>query len=80
VRVAFVVTDTHDGGCIVALGPPGELLESAATAFQGGRLITSWREAERRLAELLPGSPEWDALATEIEDFRSRYQELLVRR
>jgi hypothetical protein len=39
-------------------------------------VLREWRAAERDLAELMPGTPEWARTLNEIELLRGRYQEL----
>ncbi|MBA3687700.1 MAG: hypothetical protein H0W81_02510 [Chloroflexi bacterium] len=50
--------------------------EAPPTVFVVGRVLREWRAAERNLAELLPGTPEWRRTVGEIELLRDRYQEL----
>jgi hypothetical protein len=37
--------------------------------------LAMWREADRRLAELEPSAPEWEAAYLRREAARARYQE-----
>jgi hypothetical protein len=39
-------------------------------------VLRQWRVAERVLAELAPGTPEWTRTVSEIELLRGKYQEL----
>jgi hypothetical protein len=41
-----------------------------------GDVLRAWRAAERALASLAPGTPEWVRTLDEIDSLRSRYQEL----
>jgi hypothetical protein len=40
-------------------------------------VLTMWRDAERRLAELPPSSPEAEAMQAEIKLLRDEYQRLV---
>jgi hypothetical protein len=40
-------------------------------------LLYNWREAERRLATALTGSPEWAGIAADIANMRAAYQSLI---
>lgn len=40
-----------------------------------GDLLREWRAAERRLAEVDPGSDAWARLRAEVDHLRARYQE-----
>jgi hypothetical protein len=42
-----------------------------------GEVLREWRAAERVLAELVPGTPEWTRALGEVELLRSRYQQVL---
>ena len=53
-------------------GSPG----APPSVFTVGSVLREWRAAERSLAELRPGSPEWARTLSEIELLRGRYQEL----
>jgi PAS domain S-box-containing protein len=50
--------------------------EAPPSVFTVGDVLREWRAAERALAELAPGTPEWTRTASEIEMLRARYQEL----
>jgi PAS domain S-box-containing protein len=50
--------------------------EEPSTTFTVGDVLREWRAAERVLAELAPGTPEWARKLTEIELLRGKYQEL----
>jgi PAS domain S-box-containing protein len=46
------------------------------TLFTVGDVLREWRAAERELAELAPGTPEWARTVDEISMLRGQYQEL----
>ncbi|MEX2135926.1 MAG: PAS domain-containing protein [Chloroflexota bacterium] len=50
--------------------------EAPPTVFSVGSVLREWRAAERNLAELVPGTPEWRRILGEIELLRDRYHEL----
>jgi PAS domain S-box-containing protein len=50
--------------------------EAPATLFTVGGVLNEWRAAERVLAELVPGTPEWRRTLGEVKMLRSRYQQL----
>jgi PAS domain-containing protein len=47
-----------------------------ASAYTVGDVLREWRAAERELAELTPGTPEWTRTLSEIDMLRGKYQEL----
>jgi hypothetical protein len=49
------------------------------TLWTGGQVLAAWRQAERSLTALEPGSPEWQAAEAEIDRLRGIYQELFRR-
>ncbi len=50
--------------------------EAPPSVFTVGSVLSEWRAAERNLAELVPGTPEWRRTLGEVELLRDRYQEL----
>jgi hypothetical protein len=54
---------------------PEEPAGHPASSSALGDLLREWRAAERRLADLDPGSDAWAHLQVEIEGLRQRYQE-----
>jgi PAS domain S-box-containing protein len=53
-------------------GAPNE----PTTMYTVGDVLREWRAAERVLAELAPGTPEWARTAGEIAVLRGQYQEI----
>ena len=43
-------------------------------------LLAEWRAAERRMVEIPPETAEWHAAQSELEAFRTRYQDLFKAR
>jgi hypothetical protein len=41
-----------------------------------GQVVREWRAAERLLAALAPGTPEWERTLGEVERLRGQYQQL----
>jgi PAS domain S-box-containing protein len=76
IRVRFAVTTRSDGTFEALLEPADTPVERPSRVFAGGEMIAAWRDAERRLADLEPGSPEWVSVTDEIDSFRSTYQGL----
>jgi PAS domain S-box-containing protein len=50
--------------------------DAPSSLYTVGDVLRQWRVAERVLAELAPGTPEWTRTVSEIELLRSKYQEL----
>lgn len=80
IRVRFAITATADDRFEAVLEPIDRPVERSSAVFVGGDVIAAWREAERRLADLEPGSPEWLTVSDEIDRFRTTYQGLFARR
>ena len=78
-RVRFLITPAANGEFLVALEPVDAPVDAPPKAFTGGDVLAAWRSAERRLAALVEGSPEWAAASSEIEHFRAQYQSLFDR-
>jgi hypothetical protein len=79
VRVRFAISSREDGGYFAVLAPMRGSTSAPATVFTGGRILSEWRAAERRLTEVAPGSDEAQAIEAEIERLRTHYQELFRR-
>ncbi len=76
VRVRFAITTLADGGYFAVLAPIRGSTKAPPKVFTGGQILTEWRAAERRMAELALDSPEAAAVELEIERLRSLYQDL----
>jgi PAS domain S-box-containing protein len=50
--------------------------EAPTTVYTADEVLRQWRAAERELARLAPGTPEWARTMNEIAVFREQYQEL----
>jgi PAS domain-containing protein len=50
--------------------------DAPPSVYSVDRVLREWRAAERELAELRPGTPEWARTLSEIDILRGRYQEL----
>ena len=40
--------------------------------------LAAWRDAERRLAGLVPSSPAWDAAAEQRDQAKARYEQAVA--
>lgn len=75
IRVSYAIESAH-GGFLARMWQVQGDPEAPPSVFSVGRVLREWRAAERSLAELLPGTPEWRRTLGEIELLRDRYQEL----
>ena len=50
--------------------------DAPPTVFTIGAVLREWRAAERALAELVPGTPEWEGASNEVVMLRGQYQQL----
>jgi len=80
VRVKFGITPLEDGRFVAILEEIDAETDAPAILYTAGQVLAEWRAAERRLAAIVEGSPEWTAVTTEIEVFRRRYHALFDRR
>jgi hypothetical protein len=79
VRVRFAITTLPDGGYFAVLAPTRGSTKAPTNIFTGGRILSEWRAAERRLTEVPPGTEEAVTIEAEIERLRTHYQELFRR-
>ena len=75
VRVSYAI-EPHRSGFRARLRQVEGSPESPPSIFTVGGVLRQWRAAERKLAELVPGSPEHARTLGEIEMLRGRYHEL----
>lgn len=80
VRVKFGITPLDDGRFLAILQEIDAEPDAPPIIYTAGQVLAEWRAAERRLAAIVEGSPEWRALSDEIEVFRRRYQAVFDRR
>jgi PAS domain S-box-containing protein len=78
IRVAFAV-ETTSTGFRARLWPIEGAPEAPPTVFSVDDVLREWRAAERGLAVLEPGTPEWIRTTSEIEMLRGKYQDLFRR-
>jgi PAS domain S-box-containing protein len=75
IRVGYAIEPGESGFGVrlwLVDGSPHE----PTTVHTADEVLRQWRAAERALAELPPGSPEWARTMLEIESLRRQYQEV----
>jgi PAS domain-containing protein len=75
IRVSYAIEADESGYLARLWAVPGSP-DAPPSVFSVGEVLRSWRAAERELAELTQGSPEWAQTLSEIELLRDRYREL----
>ncbi len=75
-RVRYLITPQADDTYEIILEPSAEQVDEPPRTYTLGAVLSAWRAAERKLATLDAGRPEWAAAQAEIEHFRSEYQRL----
>jgi PAS domain-containing protein len=75
IRVSFAI-EPAGAGFRARLSPIQGEPVAPATMYTVGSVMREWRAAERKLAELVPGTSAWARTKGEIELLRDRYQEL----
>jgi PAS domain S-box-containing protein len=75
IRVAYAIQAVVDGARARIWQVEGSP-NAPTTLFTVGDVLREWRAAERELAELAPGTPEWARTLDEITMLRGQYQEL----
>lgn len=75
IRVSYAI-ETAEAGFRATIQSVEGSPEAPASLFTVGRVLREWRAAERVLAELAPGTPEWQRTSSEIEMLRGQYQQL----
>ena len=69
-----------EGGYEVILEPSDEAVGDPARRYTIGEALSAWRGADRKLATVDVGTPEWDAVQKEIDFFRREYHRLALTR
>jgi PAS domain-containing protein len=80
VRVKFGITPLEDGRFLAILEEIEAEHGAPPLLYTAGEVLAEWRAAERRLAAIVEGTPEWMAVTDEIDVFRQRYHALFDRR
>lgn len=80
VRVKFGITPLEDGRFLAIMEEIEAETDAPPVLYTAGQVLAEWRAAERRLAAIVEGSPEWTAVSDEIDVFRRRYHALFDRR
>ena len=75
IRVAYAI-EPAGSGYRARLWPADDAPPTSRRGLTVGDVLREWRSAERGLAELVPGTPEWLRKLSEIEALRGRYQEV----
>jgi PAS domain-containing protein len=75
IRVSYAI-EADESGFVARLWEVPGSPDAPPSVFSVGEVLRSWRAAERELAELQQGSPEWARTVSEIELLRDRYREL----
>jgi PAS domain-containing protein len=76
IRVRYLIDPQPDGTFEIIIERSQESVAEPPRAYTVGAVLSAWRTAERRLAELGQDSPEWAAAQAEIDHFRTEYQRL----
>ena len=75
IRISYAI-EAVDGGYRARIWQVSGAPDAPSSVFTVGEVLREWRVAERVLAELAPGTPEWARTRIEIDLLRGRYQEL----
>ena len=75
IRISYAIEATEAGFGVRLQRVEGSP-EAPPSLFTVGRVLHEWRAAERVLAELAPGSPEWARIQGEVEMLRGQYHQL----
>ncbi|MEO7117747.1 MAG: hypothetical protein ABIZ34_02115 [Candidatus Limnocylindrales bacterium] len=76
VRVRYLITTLSDGLYEVTLERSAEAVTEPPRTYSVGKVLSSWRAAERKLSVVTTDTPEWEMIQSEIEHFRSEYRRL----
>lgn len=75
-RLRFLLTSVDAGRYKVLLERTDAPPTPGLVVFTLPEVLAAWRASERRLADVVPGSAEWESLRAEIDAFRRQYQSL----
>ena len=77
IRVTYSIEATETG-FRARISPVDAPADAPTTMYTVGDVLRQWREAERRLATLVPSTPEWTDVEAEMNLLRDRYQQLFA--
>jgi PAS domain S-box-containing protein len=75
IRVAYAI-EMAESGARARLWQVAGSPHAPTSLYTVGDVLREWRAAERVLAELAPGTPEWARTLDEIAVLRGQYQEI----
>ena len=77
-RISFTIGQAPGGRFHALLRPIAEPVEQAARVYTLGTVLAEWRAAERQLHSIPVGSPQYEAVRSAIESYRTDYQRLFA--
>jgi hypothetical protein len=75
IRVSYAI-EADESAVRARIWPVDGSPDAPTTLYTVGDVLREWRAAERELAELSPGTPEWARTLDEIVVLRRQYQEI----
>ena len=78
-RIQYAIDPLPDGTFEIVLERSQEDVSAPARTFTAGHVLSSWRAAERRLAEIPPETPEWALAKRELDHFRDEFRRVTER-
>jgi PAS domain S-box-containing protein len=75
IRVSYAI-EADESGVRARIWPVDGPPDAPTTLYTVGDVLREWRAAERELAELSSGTPEWARTVDEIAVLRRQYQEI----
>jgi PAS domain S-box-containing protein len=75
IRVSYAI-EADESGVRARIWPVDGPPDAPTTLYTVGDVLREWRAAERVLAELSSGTPEWARTVDEIAVLRRQYQEI----
>lgn len=75
-RVRYLITPHPDGSYEVLIQSTDESTSDPPRTYTIGTVLSAWRAAERQLAALAEGEPEWTLVQEEIAHLRDEYHRL----
>ncbi len=76
IRVRYLITVLEDQTYEIILESSNEAVTEPPRTYTIGGVLSEWRSAERKLAEVVAGTREWADAQRDIEYFRAEYQRL----
>lgn len=78
IRIRYLIAPLPNGGFAVLLDRATDPVGAPARVYTTSGALSAWRASERRLAEVVPDSTDWQIAQEALGHFRAEYRRLVA--